>query len=96
MSQEFVSDEIESVSAALQDDRPNSDSALPEQEVVRVTVTGSRAAVLETIHTLYRLGFAEVGDWSRPQRGAKLGEVVSVLIRRQSKVTKVPVVKPGE
>ena len=91
MSQEFLPDEIES-------ELPNSDSAaVSEQEVVRVTVTGSRAAVLETIHTLYRLGFAEVGDWSRPQRGAKLGEVVSVLIRRrQSKVTKVPTVKTGE
>ncbi|MEG3898218.1 MULTISPECIES: hypothetical protein [unclassified Microcoleus] len=91
MSQEFLPDEIES-------ELPNDGSAaVSEQEVVRVTVTGSRATVLETIHTLYRLGFAEVGDWSRPQRGAKLGEVVSVLIRRrQSKVTKVPAVKTGE
>ncbi|MEG3976066.1 hypothetical protein QT970_15800 [Microcoleus sp. herbarium8] len=47
MSQEFLPDESESVSAARpyggyanEEERPNSDSALPEQEVVRVTVTG--------------------------------------------------------
>ncbi|MEG3848641.1 hypothetical protein QT971_14920 [Microcoleus sp. herbarium19] len=91
MSQEFLpGDNL--------DDRPNDGSAaVPEQEVVRVTVTGSPSSVRESIHTLYRLGFAEVGDWSRPQRGAKSGEVVSVPIRRrQSKLTKVAAVKTGE
>ena len=58
MSQEFVPDDNFS-------DRPNDASAVSEQEVVRITVVGSPAAVLETIHTLYRLGFAQVGDWSR-------------------------------
>jgi len=78
MSQEFVPDDNES-------DRPNSDSAVSEQEVVLLTIFRSRAAVLETIHTLYRLGFAAVGDWSPPQRGAKPGQVISVLIRRSRK-----------
>jgi hypothetical protein len=31
---------------------------------------------------LYRLGFAEVGDWSPPQRAANPKQVISVLIRR--------------
>ncbi|MEG4288244.1 hypothetical protein Q5692_19825 [Microcoleus sp. C2C3] len=78
MSQEFVPDDNFSA-------RPNDASAVSEQEVVRITVVGSRAAVLETIHTLYRLGFAQVGDWSPPQRGAKPGQVISVLIRRSRK-----------
>ncbi|MEG4861318.1 hypothetical protein QUB75_28530 [Microcoleus sp. K1-B6] len=78
MSQEFVPDD--NLSA-----RPNDDSAVSEQEVVRITVVGSRAAVLETIHTLYRLGFAAVGDWSPPQRGSQPGQVISVLIRRHRK-----------
>ena len=78
MSQEFVPDDN-------LDDRPNDASAVSEQEVVRITVVGSRAAVLETIHTLYGLGFAPVGDWSPPQRGAKPGQVISVLIRRSRK-----------
>jgi hypothetical protein len=85
MSQEFVPDDNLSVSEALEEDRPNDASAVSEQEVVRITVVGSRAAVLETIHTLYRLGFAQVGDWSPPQRGAKPGQVISVLIRRHRK-----------
>ena len=67
MSQEFVPEDNSFVSPALPDDRPNSDSALSEQEVVRISVVGSRKIVLETIHTLYRLGFAAVGDWSKLQ-----------------------------
>ena len=85
MSQEFVPDDNFSVSEALEEDRPNDASAVSEQEVVRITVVGSHAAVLETIHTLYRLGFAQVGDWIPPQRGAKPGQVISVLIRRSRK-----------
>ncbi|MEG3955796.1 hypothetical protein [Microcoleus sp. herbarium2] len=85
MSQEFVPDDNFSVSEALEEDRPNDASAVSEQEVVRITVVGSPASVLETIHTLYRLGFAQVGDWSPPQRGAKPGQVISVLIRRSRK-----------
>jgi hypothetical protein len=79
MSQEFLPDDNSS-------ERPNSDSAVLEQEVLQITVVGSRKAVLETIHTLYRLGFAAVGDWSKLQRGGKPGQFVSVLIRRSSKM----------
>ena len=85
MSQEFVPDDNFSVSEALEEDRPNDASAVSEQEVVRITVVGSPASVLETIHTLYRLGFAQVGDWSPLQRGPKRGQVISVLIRRSRK-----------
>jgi len=76
MSQEFVPDDNSS-------DRPNDDSAaVCEQEVVLLTVVGSPKGVRETILTLYRLGFAEVGDWSPPQRAANPKQVISVLIRR--------------
>ena len=85
MSQEFVADDNFSVSAALEEDCPIDESAVPEQEVVQITVVGSPAAVSEIIHTLYRLGFAAVGDWSRPQRGPKPGQVISVLIKRSSR-----------
>ncbi len=76
MSQEFVPDDNLS-------DRPNSDSAISEQEVVLLTVVGSPSGVRETILTLYRLGFAQVGDWSPPQRAANPKQVMSVLIRRR-------------
>jgi len=76
MSQEFLPDDNKS-------DRPNDDSAaVSEQEVVLLTVVGSPKGVRETIFTLYRLGFAEVGDWSPLQRAANPKQVMSVLIRR--------------
>jgi hypothetical protein len=31
------------------------------------------------------LGFAEVGDWSQPQRAANQSQVMSVLIRRRQR-----------
>ena len=76
MSQEFVPDDNKF-------DRPNDDSAaVSEQEVVLLTVVGSPTGVRETIFTLYRLGFAQVGDWSPLQRAANPKQVMSVLIRR--------------
>ncbi|MEG4530573.1 hypothetical protein, partial [Microcoleus sp. D2_18a_D3] len=77
MSQEFVPDDNKSQC-------PNDDSAaVCEQEVVLLTVVGSQSGVRETILTLYRLGFAEVGDWSPVQRAANPKQVMSVLIRRK-------------
>ena len=79
MSQEFLPDDNKF-------DRPNDDSAaVCEQEVVLLTVTGSPKGVRETIFTLYRLGFAQVGDWSPLQRAANPNQVMSVLIRRRKR-----------
>ena len=86
MSQEFLPDDNKFVSEALEEDRPNDDSAAEsEQDVVCVTVTGSPKGVRETILTLYRLGFAQVGDWSPVQRAANPKKVMSVLIRRRKR-----------
>ena len=79
MSQEFLPDDNKF-------DRANDDSAAEsEQDVVCVTVTGSPKGVRETILTLYRLGFASVGDWSPLQRAANPKQDMSVLIRRRSR-----------
>jgi hypothetical protein len=56
-----------------------------EQDIVQITLIGSQRAVVKTIHKLYRMGFAAVGDWSPLQRGKKPGEVISVLICRSQK-----------
>ncbi|NJK73780.1 MAG: hypothetical protein HC849_04210 [Oscillatoriales cyanobacterium RU_3_3] len=56
-----------------------------EQDIVQITLIGSQRAVVKTIHKLYRMGFAAVGDWSPLQRGKKPGEVISVLICRGQK-----------
>jgi hypothetical protein len=88
MSQEFLPDDNKS-------DRSNDDSAaVSEQEVVLLTVVGSPKGVRETILTLYRLGFAEVGDWSPPQRAVNPKQVISVLIRR-SRADSAPPRKSG-
>ncbi len=77
MTQEFLPNSNES-------ECPNDDSAaVSEQDVVLLTVVGSPKGVRETILTLYRLGFAEVGDWSPVQRAANPKQVMSVLIRRR-------------
>ena len=77
MSQKFVPDENES------DCQNSGSAAISEQDVLLVTVVGSPQGVRETILTLYRLGFAQVGDWSPLQRAATAGHVMSVLIRRK-------------
>jgi hypothetical protein len=85
MSQEFVPDDNSSVSGALEEDRPSNSPEESEQEILQIRVVGSRRSVFKTIHHLYLLGFAAVGDWSPPQPGSKPGEFISVLIRRSSK-----------
>ncbi|MCU0545271.1 MAG: hypothetical protein MUE44_24375 [Oscillatoriaceae cyanobacterium Prado104] len=74
-----------SVSGALEEDRPSNSPEESEQEILQIRVVGSRRSVFKTIHHLYLLGFAAVGDWSPPQPGSKPGEFISVLIRRSSK-----------
>lgn len=51
------------------------------REFVKVIVVGSRKGVIKIIHTLYRLGFAEVTEWSPPTPTANSGEVMSVMTR---------------
>lgn len=51
------------------------------REFVKVIVVGSAKGVVKIIHTLYRLGFAEVTEWSQPTPTANPGEVMSVLRR---------------
>jgi hypothetical protein len=53
----------------------------PEREALRVLVIGSRKGVINTIHTLHRLGFAEVGEWSPLLPAPAQGEVMSILTR---------------
>ncbi len=51
------------------------------REFVKVIVVGSLKGVVKIIHTLYRLGFAEVTEWSQPTPTANPGEVMSVMRR---------------
>lgn len=55
---------------------------VPHRETVKIVLMGSPKGVTNTIHTLHRLGFAEVGAWSPLQPTSNPGEVVSLLIRK--------------
>jgi hypothetical protein len=82
MSEEFIPDASETPAV------PVSPSASPEptssREPVKILIIGSPKGVNNMIHTLYRLKFAEVREWSPLQPTANPGEVVSILIRQLS------------
>ena len=56
-------------------------AAEPERQVIRILVIGSAHGVERIVHELYRLGFAEVREWSKPQPTGRVNEVMRVLTR---------------
>ncbi|MFQ4138490.1 hypothetical protein PGN35_019435 [Nodosilinea sp. PGN35] len=65
-------------------------AAEPGREVIRILVIGpahgvdGRRPALQgqrIVHELYRLGFAEVREWSKPQPTGRVHEVMCVLTR---------------
>lgn len=54
------------------------------RESVKILVIGSPRGVNNIIHTLYRLNFAQISEWSSLQPTQNPGEVVSILIRQLS------------
>jgi hypothetical protein len=82
MSEEFVPDASEMLAV------PVTPSPSPEstanREPVKILLIGSPKGVNTVIHTLYRLRFAEVREWSPLQPTANPGEVMSILKRQIS------------
>jgi hypothetical protein len=56
-----------------------------ESEKIRLLAIGSREGVIETIHTLHSLGYAEVGAWSPLLPASTEGEVMSILTRQRQR-----------
>jgi len=54
----------------------------PNRHPLKVLIVSSPQGVTNTIHTFYRLGYAEVSEWSKPQPTQNPGEVMSILSRR--------------
>ncbi|MEP0799339.1 hypothetical protein [Funiculus sociatus] len=52
------------------------------KHLAKVLVIGSNKGVSCKILTLYRLGFAEVSEWSLLSAASNPGEVMSILRRR--------------
>ena len=56
-------------------------AAEPGRETIRILVIGSAHGCDRIIHELYRLGFAEVREWSKPQPTGRINEIMRVLTR---------------
>lgn len=54
-----------------------------EGEKIRVLVISSRDGVIETIHTLHSLGYADVGAWSPLLPAPSEAEVMSILTKHR-------------
>lgn len=52
-----------------------------DREPVSFLVIGSRQTVNNTIHTLYRMGFAEINEWSPLLPASEPGKVMKILTR---------------
>jgi len=55
--------------------------AEPRREKVKLLVMGSPHATERVVHELYRVGFAEVREWSKPLPTGNAGEVLRILTR---------------
>jgi hypothetical protein len=68
----------------LGDCRPVAGDQFPHQPSpeIRHVLFGPEAALRLTISNLHRRGYAEPNDWCKPQPTGKVGEVMSVLIKR--------------
>jgi hypothetical protein len=54
----------------------------PNREILRVLIISSRQGVTNAIHNFYRLGFAEVHEWSPLLPTANAGQFMSILTRQ--------------
>ncbi len=51
------------------------------REIIRILVIGTVHGADRIVHELFRLGFAEVREWSKPQPTGRTHEVMRVLTR---------------
>lgn len=52
-----------------------------DRDKIKILVIGSSHSVERVIHELYRVGFAEVREWSKPLPTGNYGEVMRILTR---------------
>ncbi|MDZ7958168.1 MAG: hypothetical protein RMY34_09740 [Aulosira sp. DedQUE10] len=53
----------------------------PDREPVSFLIIGSWQTVTSTIHTLYKMGFAEISEWSPLLAASEPGKVMKILTR---------------
>lgn len=54
----------------------------PARETVSVLVIGSRQSITNTIQTFYRLGYAQISEWSPMLPAPQPGKLMSILTRQ--------------
>ena len=79
MLKSFLPDTLECSSTSVQLGAAH--DPVSRREFIKVIVVGSPIGVTKITHTLYRLGFAQVSEWSPPVPTANSGEVMRVLRR---------------
>ncbi len=83
MQQNFLSNPNSPASIPTTGNTPQ--EILPNRESVRLMAIGSRQGVINVIHALHRLRFAEVSEWSPLLPAPTSGEVMSILTRHISR-----------
>jgi hypothetical protein len=77
--EEYLPNPNETPTPAIPTNTPAESS--PECDRLKVILVSSPKVVNSTIRTLYKMGFAEVTEWSRLQPTPNSNEVMSVLSR---------------
>ena len=77
MAEEFIPNQ----SPEPKTPNPAKTSSEPNRTPVKILVISSPKGVTNTIHTFYRLGYAQISEWTKPQPTENPGEVMSVLRR---------------
>ena len=80
MTEDFIPDS--SQTSGPETPLPATPPSEPNRHPLKILIISSPTGVSNTIHTFYRLGYAEVSEWSKPQPTQNPGEVMSVLSRR--------------
>ena len=78
MTEDLIPDQTPDPETPVPANTPSEPNRVP----LKILVISSPKVVNSTIHTFYRLGYAEVSEWSKPQPTQNPGEVMSVLSRR--------------
>ncbi|OUL23372.1 hypothetical protein BV372_29890 [Nostoc sp. T09] len=79
MTRNFLVDTLPTPKPIVSSD--NSQETTPGREPVKVVIFGTKSGVNNTIITLYKLGFAQVNEWSPLLPSSNPGEVMSILTR---------------
>jgi len=79
MTTSFVADTCQTTAPLVS--TKDSTETTPDRESVKVVIYGSKRGVNNTILTLYKLGFAQVNEWSPLLPSSNPGEVMSILTR---------------